>query len=201
MRAPLIRFGVAIDAPLLSELDQLVADRGTTRSELLRDLARAEVVRAKVRVGVDAVAALTIVYNHHVRDLSEKLTEIQHQLGDGVRSAMHVHLSHDYCLEVIIIRGRSDKLQIIANQILGMRGVKHGGIEIVSDVELGHGHTPHSHGHSHGDHDHDHTHDHDHDHHHHHDHAPRKAAGGTRTAARAPAGRPKRRPARTRTRR
>ena len=121
MRAPLIRFGVAIDAPLLSELDQLVADRGTTRSELLRDLARAEVVRAKVRVGVDAVAALTIVYNHHVRDLSEKLTEIQHQLGDGVRSAMHVHLSHDYCLEVIIIRGRSDKLQIIANQILGMR--------------------------------------------------------------------------------
>jgi CopG family nickel-responsive transcriptional regulator len=204
MRAPLIRFGVAIDAPLLSELDQLVADRGTTRSELLRDLARAEVVRAKVRVGVDAVAALTIVYNHHVRDLSEKLTEIQHRLGDGVRSAMHVHLSHDYCLEVIIIRGRSDQLQIIANQILGMRGVKHGGIEIVSDVELGHGHTPHSHapGHAHShDHDHGHDHDHPHDHDHHHEPAPRKTASGARTAARGPGARPKRRPVRTRTRR
>jgi CopG family nickel-responsive transcriptional regulator len=194
MRAPLVRFGVAIDAPLLSELDKLVADRGTTRSELLRDLARAEVVRAKVRVGVDAVAALTIVYNHHVRDLSEKLTELQHQMGDGVRAAMHVHLSHDYCLEVIIIRGRSDKLQLIANQILGMRGVKHGGIEIVSDVELGHGNTPHSHSHGH---DHPHTHDHDHDH----DHAPRKAASAPRKAARAPKGRPTPRPGRTRTRR
>jgi CopG family nickel-responsive transcriptional regulator len=198
MRAPLIRFGVAIDAPLLSELDQLVADGGTTRSELLRDLARAEVVRAKVRVGVDAVAALTIVYNHHVRDLSEKLTEIQHGLGDGVRSAMHVHLSHDYCLEVIIIRGRSDQLQIVANQILGMRGVKHGGIEIVSDVELGHGNTPHDNSHSHG---HDHPHTHDHDHHHDHRPAPRKVTAATRTGARGPGGRPKRRPARTRTRR
>ena len=105
MRAPLVRFGVAIDAPLLAELDKLVIERGCTRSEMFRDLARAEVVRAKVRSGVDAVAALTIVYDHHVRDLSEKLTEIQHQLGDGVRAAMHVHLSADYCLEVIVIRG------------------------------------------------------------------------------------------------
>lgn len=148
MRAPLVRFGVAIDAPLLTELDKLVTERGCTRSEMFRDLARAEVVRAKVRAGVDAVAALTIVYDHHVRDLSEKLTELQHQLGDGVRSAMHVHLSHDYCLEVIVIRGRSDKLQAIANKILAMRGVKHGGIEIVSDVDLEHDH-PHAHPHAH----------------------------------------------------
>lgn len=88
MRPPLVRFGVAIDAPLLAELDKLVVERGCTRSEMLRDLAR-----AKVRSGVDAVAALTIVHDHHVRDLSEKLTELQHQLGDGVRSARHVHLS------------------------------------------------------------------------------------------------------------
>ena len=152
MRVPLVRFGVAIDAPLLAELDKLVADRGGTRSELFRDLARAEVVRAKVRAGVDAVAALTIVYDHHVRDLTEKLTEVQHQLGDGVRSAMHVHLSHDYCLEVIVIRGRSDELQALAQKILAMRGVKQGGIEIISDVGLEHDHShahPHAHPHPH----------------------------------------------------
>ena len=188
MRAPLVRFGVAIDAPLLAEVDSLAAERGSTRSELFRDLARAEVVRAKIRTGVDAVAALTIVYDHHVRDLSEKLTELQHQLGEGVRSAMHVHLSHDYCLEVIIIRGRSDQLQMVANKILGMRGVKHGGIEIVSDVELGHGQL-HWHGDGNG---HSHSHDHDHDHDHAHAHAhphphPQPVTGGK--AAKRPAGR------------
>lgn len=133
---------------MLAELDKLVVERGCTRSEMLRDLARAEVVRAKVRSGVDAVAALTIVYDHHVRDLSEKLTELQHQLGDRVRSAMHVHLSHDYCLEVIVIRGKADRLQAVADKILAMRGVKHGGIEIVSDLELtGHHPGPHAHEH------------------------------------------------------
>lgn len=146
MRPPLVRFGVAIDAPLLAELDKLVDERGCTRSELFRDLARAEVGRAKVRSGVDAVGALTIVYDHHVRDLSERLNELQHRMGDGVRSAMHVHLSHDYCLEVIVLRGRSNHLQAIAHKVLAMRGVKHGGIEIVSNVDLGHDH-PHPHEH------------------------------------------------------
>jgi CopG family nickel-responsive transcriptional regulator len=134
MKPSLVRFGVAIDAPLLSELDVLVEERGCTRSELFRDLARAEIARAKVPRGVDAVGALTLVYDHHVRDLPEKLTELQHQLGDNVRAALHVHLSHDLCLEVIIVRGKSDHLKAIANRMLAMRGVKHGGIEIVADA-------------------------------------------------------------------
>ena len=134
MKPNLVRFGVAIDAPLLTELDVLVEERGCTRSELFRDLARAEIGRAKVPRGVDAVGALTLVYDHHVRDLPEKLTELQHELGDNVRASMHVHLSHDLCLEVIVVRGKSDQLQIIANRMLAMRGVKHGGIEIVADA-------------------------------------------------------------------
>lgn len=134
MKVPLSRFGVAIDTPLLAEFDELVRERGCTRSELFRDLARAEVERAKVATGGDAVASLTIVYDHHVRDLSEKLTDLQHELGDQVRAALHVHLSHDYCLEVIVMRGRAERLQAIANKILATRGVKHGGMEIISDV-------------------------------------------------------------------
>ncbi len=134
MKDPLVRFGVALEKSLLRDLDAVVRDRGSTRSEMFRDLARAAVSRAKVGKGVPAVAALTLVYDHHVRDLSEKLTELQHDLGDQVRATLHVHISHDLCLEVIVIRGQSDALHAIANRLLALRGVKHGGIEIISDI-------------------------------------------------------------------
>jgi CopG family nickel-responsive transcriptional regulator len=148
MKTDLVRFGVAMDRPLLEHLDVIVNDRGVTRSELLRDLVRGEVVRAQVRRGVPAIAALTLVYDHHVRDLTERLTEIQHELGERVRSTLHVHLDHNRCLEVIILRGRSDELKRVAEKLLATRGVKHGGIEIVtdddprSDESDGHHHHP-----------------------------------------------------------
>ncbi len=132
MKDPLVRFGVAIESSLLRQLDHLSDERHCTRSELLRDLSRAAVARAKVPKGVDAVGTLTLVYDHHVRDLSEKLTELQHELGEGVRAALHVHLTHDLCLEVVVMRGRSDVLQSLADRILAMRGVKQGGIEIIA---------------------------------------------------------------------
>ncbi len=155
MKDPLVRFGVAIEGSLLGQLDALAEERGCTRSELLRDLARGAVGRAKVPKGVEAVGALTLVYDHHVRDLSRRLTDLQHELGDGVRSALHVHLSHDLCLEVVVMRGFSDQLQSIADRILAMRGVKQGGIEIIAGLsparpraERAHGHK-HEHGHAH----------------------------------------------------
>lgn len=146
MKTDLVRFGVAMDKPLLEHLDVIVGERGVTRSELLRDLVRAEVVRAQVQRGVPAYATLTLVYDHHVRDLTEKLTLVQHELGDRVRSTLHIHLDHDRCLEVIVLRGRSDELQRIAQRLLATRGVKHGGIEIVTDApeaepEHAHRHT------------------------------------------------------------
>jgi len=146
MKDPLVRFGVAIEGSLLGQLDALAEERGCTRSELLRDLARGAVGRAKVPKGVEAVGALTLVYDHHVRDLSRKLTDLQHELGDGVRSALHVHLSHDLCLEVVVMRGQSDQLQSIADRILAMRGVKQGGIEIIAGLA-----SPDAHAHAHGD--------------------------------------------------
>jgi CopG family transcriptional regulator, nickel-responsive regulator len=150
MKDPLIRFGVALEGSLLRELDDVVRARGGTRSELFRDLARAAVGRAKVRRAVDAIATLTLVYDHHVRDLTERLTELQHELGEQVRATMHVHISHDLCLEVVVIRGRSDVLQGIADRILALRGVKQGGIEIVPDIkEDAIGEHFHDHGHSH----------------------------------------------------
>lgn len=123
-----------MESSLLKEFDELVEARGSTRSEAFRDLARAAVVTSRVRRGVDAVATLTLVYDHHVKDLSEKLTELQHDLGERIRSTLHIHLDHDHCLEVIVMNGRSDQLQAIADRILALKGVKHGGIELYSGL-------------------------------------------------------------------
>ena len=147
MKDPLVRFGVAIEGSLLKEIDALTRERGCTRSELFRDLSRAEVGRAKVKKGVGAVCALTLVYDHHVRDLGKKLTELQHELADGVRAALHVHLTHDLCLEVIIMQGQSDRLQAVSDRILAMRGVKQGGTEMIAGLPAPHAHEhPHDHG-------------------------------------------------------
>jgi CopG family nickel-responsive transcriptional regulator len=100
---------------------------------------RAEVARAKVADGAEAVAAVTLVYDHHVRDLSERLTELQHDMGEQVRSTMHVHLDHDHCLEVIVMQGQSHELRTAAERLLATRGVTHGGIEMVA-VGLPHRH-------------------------------------------------------------
>jgi len=141
----LVRFGVAMEGDLLEDLDRIVDARGSTRSEILRDLVRAEVARDNEATSTDAVGALTLVYDHHVRDLTERLTELQHQLGSRVRATMHVHLSSDFCLEVIVMHGFSGELRHVANQILATRGVKRGGLELITGV-------PHDHAH-----DHDHT--------------------------------------------
>jgi CopG family nickel-responsive transcriptional regulator len=141
MKNELVRFGVAMERPLLERLDRIAEERGVTRSEILRDLVRAEVARAQVARGAPAVATLTLVYDHHVRELTERLTEFQHQLGDQVRSTLHVHLDEHRCLEVIILRGRSDELKRVADRLLATRGVTHGGIEIVADADAdGHSH-------------------------------------------------------------
>jgi CopG family nickel-responsive transcriptional regulator len=153
MKDPLVRFGVALEGSLLKEIDVLAKERGCTRSELFRDLSRAEVGRAKAKKGVDAVAALTIVYDHHARNLSNKLTELQHELGEGVRSALHVHLTHALCLEVIVLHGRADQLQELADRIRAMRGVKQGAIEIFAGLA-----GEHRHSHEHEDDEHRHAH-------------------------------------------
>jgi len=152
----LTRFGVAMESSLLAQFDQLVRERGSTRSEALRDLARADIIRSLATQRVDAFASVTIVYNHHVRELSERITEMQHELGEQVRSTMHVHLDAERCLEVIVMRGRADRLQKAAETLFATRGILHGAIEIVADTAgddpkaLAHDHDePHSHGHVH----------------------------------------------------
>lgn len=168
-----------MEGSLLRAFDALVKKRGSTRSEVLRDLARAEVTRAQVAEGADAVATVTLVYDHHVRDLTERLIELQHGLGAKVRSSMHVHLDSAHCLEVIILQGPAAELQAFADRVFATRGVKQGGIEMIAGGKTSkdrlHVHL-HEHDHA-GEHaHHEHTHSRTDSHAHSHNHSPRASA-------------------------
>jgi CopG family transcriptional regulator, nickel-responsive regulator len=146
MKAPLARFGVAMSAPLLAALDGLVKSRKATRSKVLGDLVRAELMRATQAPDSPAVVTLTLVYDHHTRELTEKLNAMQHELGEKVRATMHVHLSHDDCLEVIVMQGRARELMLAAERLVATRGVKHGGVDLVTGIaEKAHGHAHRKH--------------------------------------------------------
>jgi CopG family nickel-responsive transcriptional regulator len=126
--AELCRIGVAINEELLEKFDQLIEKRGyTNRSEAFRDLIRSELVH-ELWEESDAVVfgTVTLVYDHHVRLLTEKLTELQHQFHSAILSSMHVHLDHDNCLEVILVKGKAPVVQKLANALIATKGVKHG---------------------------------------------------------------------------
>jgi CopG family nickel-responsive transcriptional regulator len=126
------RIGVAIEADLLEQFDRLLSKRGyTNRSEAFRDLARAELVlESSEAPNARVVGSVTLVYNHHVRLLSEKLTELQHQHQHNVVSTLHVYLDHDYCLEVIVLRGKAQQVRELADALISTKGVKNGRLTI-----------------------------------------------------------------------
>ncbi len=131
----LVRFGVAVERPLLEAFDQHLARRGyENRSEALRDLVRAELARDAWDRGEEAVATISIIYDHHVRELTERLVEIQHDHGDRVISTTHVHLDHDLCLEVVLAKGPANVLKRLADRIIGAKGVISGEVSGMSIV-------------------------------------------------------------------
>jgi len=131
--ADLVRFGVAMERALLERFDALAARRGyETRSEALRDLVRHELDRDTWRRGGDAVATITLLYDHHVRELSERLTQIQHDHGTLIISTLHVHLDHDHCMEVIAAQGPARALKTMADRLIGTKGVMSGHVTAVS---------------------------------------------------------------------
>ncbi len=125
----LVRFGVAMDEDLLGKFDALVARRGNAanRSEAVRDLVRDALVDAEWEDSAEEiVGTITMVFDHHASDLSDKLDSLQHAHFDQIVSSMHVHLDAHNCLEVIVVRGTSTEVRDIADGLLGTKGVKHG---------------------------------------------------------------------------
>lgn len=123
-----IRFGISIDDKLLENFDRLIEDKGyMNRSEAIRDLIRDALVERKWEAGdEETVGTVTLVYNHHVRDLSDKLTEHQHHHHEQIVSTLHVHLDAHNCLEVLVVRGKAKEVKRIADELIGTKGVKHG---------------------------------------------------------------------------
>jgi len=136
--AKLVRFGVSMDERLLESLDRLVArGKSANRSEAIRDLIRAEQVRESwEKEQGPVIATLTLVYDHHVREVNERLLNLQHDHEDVVHSTMHVHLSHRMCLEVVVLRGKPRVIQQLADQLTAARGVKHGRLVATTAEEL-----------------------------------------------------------------
>jgi CopG family nickel-responsive transcriptional regulator len=125
--AGLTRTGVSLERELLKDFDRLISKRGyRTRSEAIRDLIRESLVSEAIDKNEPVVATLSLIYDHHLPKLSEKLTEIQHHAHGSVIAATHVHLDKDNCLEVVIMKGRSGEIRHLADHMLAMRGVKHG---------------------------------------------------------------------------
>jgi len=124
----LTRFGVSLEEELLARFDRLITRKGyTNRSEALRDLIRENLVREQWELGTaEAVGTVTLVYSHDVRDLADKLTDLQHAHYTAIVSSLHVHLDPHHCLEVLVLRGKAKAIKAIADRLIGTRGVKHG---------------------------------------------------------------------------
>jgi len=121
------RFGVSISSRLLKRFDELVAEKKYgNRSEAIRDLIRQFIVEEEWNSDEETIGTVTLVYNHHVSDLSEELNSIQHDMVDSIISNLHVHLNHDMCLEVIVVRGNSSRIRKLADRLIGTKGVVHG---------------------------------------------------------------------------
>jgi CopG family nickel-responsive transcriptional regulator len=130
----LSRIGVAIDAELLEKFDRLLARRGyENRSEAFRDLIRDQLIEESWKSpDAPVVGTVTLLYDHHVRLLSEKLTDLQHEHHKSILSTLHVHLDHDHCLEVLVVRGKAGAVQKIADTLISTKGVKHGRLTIAA---------------------------------------------------------------------
>ena len=124
----LTRFGISLDDELLARFDKMVDEKSyTNRSEAIRDLIRnALIEREWEKEEGEKVGTITLIFDHHVHELTERLTDIKHGHNDEIISAMHVHLDHDNCLEVLAVKGEGKRIRAIADGLIGVRGVKHG---------------------------------------------------------------------------
>ena len=147
------RFTISLDESLARQFDELIATRGySNRSEAVRDLIRAAIEsdRQRETPSGHCVANLSYVYNHHERELAERLTGLQHDHHDLTVAALHSHLDHDNCLESVILKGETVRVRQFADALMAERGVRHGQLNVIAlEAEHHHSHdaegAPHVH--------------------------------------------------------
>lgn len=146
----LVRFGVSIEDDLLEQFDAQIQQKGyTNRSEAIRDLIRAQIVEQEWQTGKDTVATITMVYDHHTRELMGQLTHLQHSFDGEIKSVLHIHLDHHNCLEVLVVQGQGGLLKAFADKLGSIRGVKHSALTMATtgkSIPSKSGHHEHHHG-------------------------------------------------------
>jgi CopG family nickel-responsive transcriptional regulator len=129
----LSRFSVSLDATLLERFDRQIERQGTpTRSKAVADLIRASLVDQQWKQGEDVAAAIILVYDHHRRNLSNRLTHVQHDYHHLIISSQHVHLDHDNCLEIVVARGKAAEVKALADKLKAVKGVKYASLAAAS---------------------------------------------------------------------
>ena len=137
---PLIRFGVSMEQGLLEEFDSLCTNKGyENRSEAIRDMVRNLLIENRLKEeNTEGVGTLTLVYNHHQRELEEKLTEYQHHHMNAIISTVHIHLTSHLCLEVLLLRGKAKEIKKVADGLIATKGVQHGRLVMTAVGQEGH---------------------------------------------------------------
>ncbi|MBI3014917.1 MAG: nickel-responsive transcriptional regulator NikR [Candidatus Tectomicrobia bacterium] len=130
----LTRFGISLEEDLLKKFDSLISRKGySNRSEAIRDLIRDNLVKQEWDAGDrEIVGAITLVYSHDTRELTDTLTDLQHHFHGATVSTMHVHLDEHNCLEVLVVRGKGNEIKKIADRLIGTKGVKHGKLVVTT---------------------------------------------------------------------
>ena len=128
------RFGISMDSKLLKQFDKLISEHGySNRSEAFRDLVRDRLVQEEWKgEDFETVGTITIIYDHHKRELSEKIIDHQHHQHDRIISTMHVHLDAHNCLEVLAVKGKAKNIKKIADELISTKGIKHGKLVMTS---------------------------------------------------------------------
>jgi CopG family transcriptional regulator, nickel-responsive regulator len=129
----LVRFGVSLEKALLNRFDVVIREkRYTNRSEALRDLIRRELVQREWQEGRDVAGAITLIYDHHKRDVMSKVTDTQHEFQEVIISTQHIHLDYHNCLEIVAARGKAEEVQKLTDALRSIKGVRHSTLSMSS---------------------------------------------------------------------
>jgi len=124
----LVRFGVSLEEDLLLKFDSLIKKRKyTNRSEAIRDLIREELVKKEWSENKEVTGAITLVYDHHTRELVTKVLDVQHDYHTCILSSQHIHLDHHNCFEIIVTKGKSKEIEDLFQKLKAIKNVKHAG--------------------------------------------------------------------------
>lgn len=127
------RMSISIEKPLYGRLEKLVKDSHyTNRSEYIRDLIRNKIVEQEWERDEEALGTVTLLYDHHTRGLSDRLTHLQHDHHSNILATTHVHLTHDLCAEMIMIKGKAGLIRAMADAISREKGVLHAALSLSS---------------------------------------------------------------------